>query len=201
MPAGLSGANRIAAIAARPPASDHTIVDIRLMLMPASRAASAFAAEARIAVPYLVRLEEQAEREHRDTGITTITVSSWLAHEDAADLPRRARERGRVGPHRADVGQHELEEQQDLRDADQRDEQDHPRRGEQPPHDDELDRGADDGTDHDARDERQPERRVPVDDEPVEQRAREAAHLADREVDDPGRAEDEDRRRPPSRRT
>src|SRR3954462_6352678 len=55
-PAGLSGANRIAAIAASVPATVHTIVDICLMLMPDRRAASAFAADARIASPYLVRL-------------------------------------------------------------------------------------------------------------------------------------------------
>ena len=75
-PAGLSGPNSIAAVAASAPETTQTIVDIRLMLMPDSRAASAFAAEARIASPYFVRFMKSVSA-ITSTGMTTITVSSW----------------------------------------------------------------------------------------------------------------------------
>ncbi len=71
----MSGPNSIAAVAARMPAITHTIVDIRLMLMPDSRAASALAADARMASPYFVRFRKSVSAMTR-TGITTTTVSS-----------------------------------------------------------------------------------------------------------------------------
>src|SRR5947209_1724850 len=54
------GAERMVATAARTPATTHTSVDIRRTLMPARRAASALAAEARTAMPYLVRFRNTA---------------------------------------------------------------------------------------------------------------------------------------------
>ena len=46
-----SGALRMAATAASPPASAQTIIETRLTPMPASRAASGLSAEARTATP------------------------------------------------------------------------------------------------------------------------------------------------------
>jgi hypothetical protein len=65
----------MAAVAARPPAITQTIVDIFLMLMPERRAASALAADARMANPYFVRFMKSVRTMTR-IGITTIAVSS-----------------------------------------------------------------------------------------------------------------------------
>src|SRR5581483_9732224 len=54
------GADRIVATAARTPATTQTSDDMRRTLMPARRAASALAADARTAMPYLVRLRKMA---------------------------------------------------------------------------------------------------------------------------------------------
>ena len=54
------GAERIVPIVASIPASTHTSVDMRLTLMAARRAASGFAAAARTAIPYFVRLRKSA---------------------------------------------------------------------------------------------------------------------------------------------
>src|SRR3954452_770249 len=54
------GAERIVAMAARTPAMTQTSDDIRRTLIPASRAASALAADARTAMPYFVRLKKTA---------------------------------------------------------------------------------------------------------------------------------------------
>ena len=165
------------------PETTQTIVDIRLMLMPERRAASAFAADARIASPYLVRFMKSVSA-MTSTGMTTITVSS-CPRTNTPPISHEPENAVGYGPHARHIGQDQLEEQQHLRGTDQRDEQDHAGRGEEPAHDQQLERGADDRTDRDARDERDPERRVPVDDEPVQQGRREPAHLPDREVDDP----------------
>ena len=132
-PGGLSGAKSIAAVAASAPAITQTIVDIFLMLMPERRAASALAADARIASPYFVRFRKSVERddEERDDDDHRQLLP---AHEHAADLPRPENAVG-YGRTLGDVREDQLEEQQHLRGADQRDEQDHARRGEQPAHD------------------------------------------------------------------
>ena len=49
-----------------------------------------------------------------------------------------------------DVGKDQLEEQQQLRGADERDEQDDAWRGEEPAHDEQLERGAEHRADRDA---------------------------------------------------
>ena len=61
--------------AANAPATVQTMLDIRLGLMPASRAASALDAAARTAIPYRVLARNQVTR-RVSTGMTTI-ASTW----------------------------------------------------------------------------------------------------------------------------
>ena len=77
VPWPLSGATSTAVMADNNPAMVHTAVDMALVLMADSRAASGFSAEARMAVPYLVRSKNSASAATR-TGTTISTKSCAL---------------------------------------------------------------------------------------------------------------------------
>ena len=194
----VSGAEMMAASVASAPASTHTSVDIRLMLMEARRAASGLAAEARMASPYRVRVRN-SPRASVARGITTSTARCSLRTRTppTSHVFENGVGYGRDG---GGVGEDRLREQQELGDADRRHHQDHPGRGEQAADHEQLDRPADHRADDEAGGEGQPVRHVPVEDQRAEQGGGEPAHLADREVDDAVRPEHEDQRRPPSPR-
>ena len=134
------------------------------------------------------------------SGMTTSTTRCSL-RTSTPPISHVVRERRRVGQHvrRGRAGS-PAANSSSCADADRRDEEDHPGRGEQAAHDEQLDGPADQRADREAGGERQPVRHVPVEDHAGEQRGREPAHLGDGEVDDPVRPEDEDQRRRPSRR-
>ena len=140
--------------------------------------------------PVLRPVQEERQRDDQDGDHHDDRQLRTLYHQ-TPDPPRPG-ERRRVGPNLGDLRKDQLEEEQQLRGTDERDEKDHAWRREESAHDDQLERGPDQGADDDADGERQPERDVPVDHEPVQQRGREPAHLADGEVDDSRRPEDED---------
>ena len=77
VPSPFSGATSTAVMADRNPAMVHTAVDMALVLMADSRAASGFSAEARMAVPYLVRSKNSA-RAAVSAGTTMSTSSCSL---------------------------------------------------------------------------------------------------------------------------
>ena len=189
-PAGFSGANSIAAIAASVPAITQTSVEICLMFTAASRAASALAAEPRIASPYFVRLRNHHSAMTR-SGMTMSTVSSSL--RTMTPPMSQVFENGvGYGRTRVTSGRISWKNNRSCAAPIERDEQDDSRRSEETAHDQQFERRTEHRPDGDAGDEREPERDVPVDDEAVQERGGEAAHLADREVDDARRTEDQD---------
>ena len=74
---GLVGPTRIADTPARRPATVHTRSETRATGTPASSAASAFSADARLAMPTFVRLRK-ADRPTSTTGEIS-RISSWPA--------------------------------------------------------------------------------------------------------------------------
>ena len=159
------------ATAARPPASDQTIVDMRFTLMPDRRAASVLSAEAPDGDAISGAVEKvgqpgHEEREHHG-GHDVVRP-----HDDVVEDDPVVGEGRREGDERRDVRQHELEEEQKLGGSDRRDKEDDAGGSIQPPHDHQLEQAAEQCTDPDHEDERDVEVPVPVDDEAHEERRR-----------------------------
>ena len=174
------------------PATAHTNVDTSFGLMPARRARSGFSADALTRLADHRAVEEPAERE-RDERHDDEDRELRAGDPDAADLARRHRSAsGNAGAGRVDLRVRGEDRQRELGDADGRDEHDDARRVEQPADDDQLDDRAVQRADDERDDQRRARTGTPYcDDEQREQAGADEAHVADREVDDPGRPVDE----------
>jgi hypothetical protein len=87
----VSGIVSIMLSAARRPATVHTIVDIFFGLIDESRAASGFAADARIAIPYFVWLRNTVSTIASSGTITrTNTCSLWIVSPSKSQVKSKA---------------------------------------------------------------------------------------------------------------